>query len=166
MMTHRISSDWAADANVGSGYIEYSWTTDCGNSWDSAYFADFTIANNQRFRYPSGAIINPAGNLTIANATDVAMGPWTNGASSGLSWQGYYTNYQKMMNGATQNTTVYSVTSPGTAVHYFPRIDLTSYDDSTAWGTSELADDPSLATGAGFRGAALVKGQYAGGSVV
>ena len=165
MMTHRITPDWPADANVASGYIEYNWTPNFGLAWDSSYFADQYVLGNKAFRYPSGAIINPAGNTVIANATDVAIGPWTNSATSGNSWQGYYYNYQLMMNGATQNTNVYTVTNAGTPVHYFPRIDLTSYDDSSAWGTSTIEGDPSLTTGFDFRGAAIVKAQYSNGTV-
>ncbi|MDQ3110082.1 MAG: T9SS type A sorting domain-containing protein [Bacteroidota bacterium] len=158
MFTHRISQDWPADPNVNSGYVEYSWTNNYGTSWDSSYFADQTNLGNKRFRYPSGAIINPAGNTNIANAWNVASGPYTDGATSS-PWKGYYNNYQQMMNGATSNTGVYTTGQPGVFPNDFPRISITSYEDSSAWVSGGLYADAGAATAAaqGYRGATLMK---------
>ncbi|HEU4716749.1 MAG TPA: hypothetical protein VFU15_02905, partial [Bacteroidia bacterium] len=166
LFTHRMSRDWPADANVGSGYIEYSWTTDFGATWDSSYYQDQAVLANKAFRYPTGAILNPTGNTSVANAYSVSTGPWTNSATSGNSWLGYYANYQKMMNGATMNTTVFTVSTPGSAIQYFPRIGSQVVNDSTYWVTSSLYNDPASTTNPGLRGAGLMKGTYSMGNMV
>ncbi len=158
MFTHRISQDWAPDPNVSSGYIQHSWTANYGTSWDSSYYADFTNLGNKRFRYPSGAIINPVGNTTIDNAVNVSSGPYTDGATTS-PWKGYYNNYQMMVTGATTNTNVYTTNQPGVYPNDFPRISITSYDDSSAWVTGGLYRDAgaSTAVAQGYRGATLMK---------
>lgn len=155
MFTHRISQDWPADANVASGYGEYSWSTNYGTTWDSSYFADQTSLGNKRFRYPSGAIINPAGNTNVANALNVATGPYTDGAD----WQGYYGNHQMMVNGAGSNTTIFD-NGVGTPALAFPRISITSYDDSSAWVSAGFYTDPIATTG--YLGSNLMKGKWDG----
>ncbi|PHX82915.1 MAG: hypothetical protein CK539_02260 [Flavobacteriales bacterium] len=155
MFTHRISQDWPADANVASGYGEYSWTTNFGTTWDSSYFADQTSLGNKRFRYPSGAIINPAGNTNVANALNVATGPYT----SGSNWDGYYGNNQMMVNGAGSNTSIFD-NGVGTPALAFPRISITSYDDSSAWVSGGFYTDPIAATG--YLGSNLMKGKWNG----
>ena len=155
MFTHRISQDWPADANVASGYGEYSWSTNYGTTWDSSYFADQTSLGNKRFRYPSGAIINPAGNTNVANALNVATGPYT----SGSNWDGYYGNYQMMVNGAGSSTSIFD-NGVGTPALAFPRISITSYDDSSAWVSGGFYTDPIAATG--YLGANLMKGKWNG----
>lgn len=156
LFTHRISQDWVVP-NVASGYIEYSWTANNGASWDSSYYADES-QSSRSFRYPSGAIINPAGNTTIANAINVSSGPYTNSAPTSF-WKGYYNNYQMMMNGATPNTNVYTTGQPGVYPNDFPRISITSYDDSTAWVTGGLYLDAggANAQAQAYRGATLMK---------
>ncbi len=155
MFTHRISQDWPADANVASGYGEYSWSTNYGTTWDSSYFADQTSLGNKRFRYPSGAIINPAGNTNVANALNVATGPYT----SGTNWDGYFGNYQMMVNGAGSSTSIFD-NGVGTPALAFPRISITSYDDSSAWVSGGFYTDPIAATG--YLGANLMKGKWNG----
>ena len=155
MFTHRISQDWSADANVASGYGEYSWSTNYGTTWDSSYFADQTNLGNKRFRYPSGAIINPAGNTNVANALNVATGPYT----SGTNWDGYFGNYQMMVNGAGSSTSIFD-NGVGTPALAFPRISITSYDDSSAWVSGGFYTDPIAATG--YLGANLMKGKWNG----
>jgi hypothetical protein len=162
MMIHRISLDWPADANVNSGYIEYSWTPDYGQTWDSSYVADGL--SSQLFRYPNGAMINSPSNTAILNAVTVGSGPYTNGTN----WLGYWHNDQQMMNGATQNTSILTTANIGTTNLAFPRIAFESYDDTAAWTTGGLYTDPNSTTqlGQGYRGAALLKAQKAGMSVV
>lgn len=155
MFTHRISQDWPADANVASGYGEYSWSTNYGTTWDSSYFADQTSLGNKRFRYPSGAIINPAGNTNVSNALNVATGPYT----SGTNWDGYFGNYQMMVNGAGSSTSIFD-NGVGTPALAFPRISITSYDDSSAWVSGGFYTDPIAATG--YLGANLMKGKWNG----
>lgn len=157
MFTHRISRDWTPDPNVASGYIQYSWTANNGASWDSSYYADQSL-NSRSFRYPSGAIINTAGNTTIANAITVSSGPYTNSAPTSF-WKGYYNNHQLMVNGATPNTNVYTTGQPGVYPNDFPRISITSYADSSAWVTGGLYLDAggANAMAQGYRGATLMK---------
>lgn len=159
MFTHRISQDWAADANVSSGYVEYSWTTDCGTTWDSAYFNDNTNLGNQRNRYPSGAIISRG---TIGNSVLAAVGPYTNGSA----WDGYYTNWQTMANAATPNNAYY-VHANGDFPVSFPRVDIQSNGDSTVWvsGGLYVNDDGTTAQAQGYFGAGLVKGAWDGTQV-
>lgn len=163
LFTHRISQDWAPDANVSSGYIQYSWTSNNGNSWDSTYYADNTNLGNKRFRYPSGAIVNPANNTTVANATAVSCGPITDGTA----WVGYYTSYQPLANSSMGSTSLEIAGQPGVAPVSFPRVDIQSADDSTVWVTGGLYgnDDGSTALAQAYRGCAIMKGQYALGSV-
>jgi hypothetical protein len=161
LFTHRISQDWGPDANVSSGYIEYSWTTDCGQTWDSSYYADFTSLGNKRFRYPSGAIINPAGNTSVANAITVSAGPYTDGSSS-APWAGYYSNDQLMMNAATSNTTVYTNGQAGVTTLGMPRVDMASYSDSSVWVSAGRYADAALT---GYKGAILMHGKYNGTNV-
>lgn len=164
LFTHRISQDWAPDANVSSGYIQYSWTSDNGTSWDSTYYADNTNLGNKRFRYPSGAIVNPANNTTVANATAVSCGPITDGTS----WVGYYTNYQPIANSSMGTTSLEIAGQPGVAPVSFPRVDIQSATDSTVWVTGGLYgnDDGTTALAQAYRGCAVMKGQYALGNVV
>lgn len=164
MFTHRISQDWSADANVSSGYGEFSWTTDCGTTWDSAYYNDYTNLGNQRFRYPSGAILNPTGNTTIAGAVGVATGPYTDGSS----WQGYYSNYQMMTNSSGPgNATVYTHATQGTVPVSFPRVDMQACNDQSVWVTGGLYlnDDGTTAAAQGYRGGALMHGTWNGSAV-
>ena len=151
--SHCLTADQAL--NVASGYGEYSWTTNYGTSWDSSYFADQTSLGNKRFRYPSGAIINPAGNTNVANALNVATGPYT----SGTNWDGYFGNYQMMVNGAGSSTSIFD-NGVGTPALAFPRISITSYDDSSAWVSGGFYTDPIAATG--YLGANLMKGKWNG----
>ncbi len=163
MFTHRISQDWAADANVASGYCEYSWTTNFGVSWDSSYFADQTTLGNKRFRYPSGAIINPAGNTSVANAVNVATGPYTDGSG----WKGYYANDQMMVNGASSNTIVTTNAPNGPNRLDFPRISMSGYADSSAWVTGGLYANGTATTALAqdYRGMAMMKAKWNGTSV-
>lgn len=152
LFTHRISFDWSP-AGVNSGYIQQSWTLNNGASWDSMYFDN---DGSQLFRYPSGAIINPTGNTSMASAVGVIAGPWTNGSS----WEGYYLNSANLVSG-NGNTGV------GTAsnnVNSFPRIDIASYSDSSVWVTGSMVVDDDAA--GGYLGAVLNHGWYDGSNVI
>ncbi|MBI3509778.1 MAG: T9SS type A sorting domain-containing protein [Bacteroidetes bacterium] len=157
LFTHRLSQDWSPDANTASGYGEYSWTTDCGTTWDSAYYADNTVLGNQRFRYPSGGLINPPANTTLANAYMVATGPWTDGAG----WGGWYTTYQTIANASTATT---AVNTPGPLMA-FPRIDMQSCTNNTIHVTGGHYATPTGATPAGYDGAVILTGTLAGSVV-
>ncbi len=162
MFTHRLSADWTPDANTSNGYIQHTWTPSWGSTWDSTYYADEFVQTDRRFRYPSGAIVNPAGNTTIANAMAVSSGPYTTGAG----WQGFYLNHQALSStsGGSGNTTIQAAGYPNIS---FPRIDITSYSDSTVWVTGGIYANPNATTAAGqaYSGAILLKGKYTGSTV-
>jgi len=155
LFTHRISADWSP-AGVNSGYIEASWTNNDGVTWDSMYWDNDGSA---LFRYPSGAIINPAGNTTITNAWVAIAGPYTSGA-----WDGYYLCADPIASGAGNTGTAFA--SP--SYNSFPRIDIASYNDSSVWVTGGLYadDDGTTALAQGYRGATLNHGQWNGTQVI
>lgn len=152
LFTHRISADWAV-AGVNSGYIQASWTPDCGVTWDSMYFDN---DGAQLFRYPSGAIINPAGNTTVTNAWLAIAGPYTPGSG----WDGYYLNAAPLAPGIGNTGTGVAQD----AYNSFPRIDIASYSDSSVWLTGQLLADDNVA-GSAFRGATLNHGVWDGSQV-
>lgn len=151
MFTHRISADWSP-AGVNSGYIQQSWTTSNGATWDSCYTENDGV---QLYRYPSGAIINPAGNTTMSNAWFAIAGPYTAGA-----WNGYYLSGGALISGMGHTGTGYAVDN----INSFPRIDISSSSDSSAWVTGGLyADnDGGTALAQGYRGATLNHGVWDG----
>jgi hypothetical protein len=151
MFTHRISADWSP-AGVNSGYIQQSWTPDNGNTWDSCYTDNDGSA---LFRYPSGAIINPAGNTTIANAWFAISGPYTSGA-----WDGYYLGGGALVSGMGYTGVAY----PQASLNSFPRIDIASYSDSSVWVTGELLADDDVG-GSAYRGTTLNHGVWDGTSL-
>lgn len=150
MFTHRISADWSP-AGVNSGYIQQSWTPDNGTTWDSCYTDNDGSA---LFRYPSGAILNGTGNTTISNAWFAIAGPYTAGA-----WDGYY-----LSGGALSSGMGYTgVATVSSNVNSFPRIDISSYSDSSVWVTGGLYTDDD--NGDGYHGASLNHGQWTGSAI-
>jgi len=152
LFTHRMSSDWSV-AGVNSGYIETSWTPDCGVTWDSMYFDN---DGAKLYRYPSGAIINPAGNTTISNAWVAIAGPYTPGAG----WAGYYLEAAPLISQVGNSTTGI----PSASLNSFPRIDIASYNDSSVWVTGSLLADDDVA-GSAYRGCTLNHGVWDGTQV-
>ncbi|HTF03699.1 MAG TPA: T9SS type A sorting domain-containing protein [Bacteroidia bacterium] len=152
LFTHRMSFDWSV-AGVNSGYIQGTWTTNNGTSWDSMYFDN---DGSQLFRYPSGAIINPVGNTTMSNAWLAVVGPWTPTAG----WEGYYQCAAPIIPG--MGNTGVGVASNN--LNSFQRIDMASYSDSSVWVTGELVTNDEVAAN-GFRGAALNHGVFDGTTV-
>jgi hypothetical protein len=147
--THRISADWSP-AGVNSGYIQASWWN--GTAWDSMYWDN---DGSQLFRYPSGAILNGAGNTNIAAAGMAIAGPYTDGSA----WSGYY-----LADGLFQTNFGHSgIGTVGGNVNGFPRIDITSSNDSSVWVTGGLYTDVS--NGVGYHGASLNHGTWNGTSV-
>jgi hypothetical protein len=150
LFTHRISADWSP-AGVNSGYIQGSWYN--GTAWDSMYFENDGV---QLFRYPSGCILNGAGNTTVTNAWMAIAGPFTPGAG----WAGYYLSaapFASQIGNTAMGVNVASLNS-------FPRIDMASYSDSTCWVTGALLGDDDIA-GSPYRGASLNKGTWDGTQV-
>ncbi len=152
LFTHRISTDWSP-AGVNNGYIQGTWTSNDGVSWDSMYFDNDGV---QLFRYPSGAILNGVGNTNISNAWWAIAGPYTPGSG----WGGYY--LQAAPIAANFGNTGTGVASA--SLNSFPRIDMASYNDSTVWVTGALLADDDVA-GSAYRGASLNKGSWDGTQV-
>src|SRR5688572_29917343 len=81
----------------GTGWIMYDYSTDGGNTWPAnqldrgPIYKDATATNclngTQRGRYPQGAIYNPSGNTSAANAWVNSVGPVT----SDVDW---FANYE------------------------------------------------------------------------
>jgi hypothetical protein len=162
MFTHRLSQDWTPDANTASGYVQYTWTTDNGTTWDSTYCPDNQNLGSQRFRYPSGAIFNPSGNTTIGNATLACAGPVTDGSG----WLAHYTGAGLMSNASVGTNSVMVHGQVGVTPASFPRVDMQA-NDVAIWVSGGLYADPNgtTALAQGYRGAALMKGIATSGSV-
>jgi hypothetical protein len=80
MFTHRQTH-----TNPGnSGYIQCSFSSDEGVSWDNNIVWDSPSGNLGR--YPSGVIYNPSGNTNVGDAFAISVGPITDGSG----WQGNY----------------------------------------------------------------------------
>lgn len=154
MFTHRISADWSP-AGVNSGFIQNSWTTNNGGTWDSCYTDNDGIA---LFRYPSGAILNGVGNTNIANAWMAIAGPYTSGA-----WDGYYLSGGALTSGFGHTGNAIAVDN----INSFPRIDIASYNDSTVWVTGGLYanNDGTTAQAQAYRGTTLNKGTWTGSAL-
>src|ERR1700741_491420 len=88
VFTQRNTQDWPNSAfpttpGAGaSGYLVTKWSVDNGQTWDSTCYWQSDV---NWLRYPSGVVLNPAGNTTIANARVVAFGPTTVAATG---WYG------------------------------------------------------------------------------
>lgn len=152
MFTHRISTDWSP-GGVNSGFIQNTWTTNNGGSWDSCYTDNDGLA---LFRYPSGAILNNTGNTNIANAWMVIAGPYTDGSG----WLGYYASGGQLIPGFGHTGNPIASNN----VNSFPRIDMASYSNNTAWFTGGIYTDDD--NGAGYSGAVLNKADWDGASTI
>jgi len=149
----------AAGAGV-SGYMMTKWTTDNGASWDSTllFRSDVNWA-----RFPSGTILNPTGNTTLANAMVVGSGPCTNSGSTwGGSWfaSAYITNGTNGNQGATNiqrfyPTNVAPLNAFGKNIS-FPR-NSTTVNNGKVW----LGANKSNNFEAGSYGVALISGMKA-----
>ncbi len=81
----------------GSGKIRFNVSTDGGTTWDTSRLAiTLSGAGPSLGRYPSGAIINPAGNTTLANAFAVVAGPATDLAPGDYGWVSHYFGAKKL----------------------------------------------------------------------
>ena len=80
--THRIIKSSASN----SGYIQTSFSSDGGMSWDSTTVIPWQNPTANPGRYPGGVIYNPSGNTTPANAYSVITGPILDASGSG--WVG------------------------------------------------------------------------------
>jgi hypothetical protein len=74
MFTHRAGGAYGGT----SGDIRCCFTPYFGTSLSTAVFLQ---QGNNRMRYPGGAIYNPSGNITLANAMAIITGPVTDGTN-------------------------------------------------------------------------------------
>ena len=163
MFTHRKGPDWAiGSAGINnSGAIQCTWSSNNGTSWDSTIL----YANGTNLgRYPSGAIYNPTGNTTPANAKGLVMGPITGGSG----WLGNYFSSGPLTTGKIDSSGTTFVgnntvnTTGGNSIGGrigFARIDMQEAA-GTIWGTAGLyTGDVNGTTAAtqGFAGTGLIK---------
>ncbi len=98
LFTHRKSNEWnfTIPAGANSGTIQGTWTSN-GTTFDSTIvYVDGTNLG----RYPAGAIYNPSGNTTIANAKMVVVGRNTDGSG----WIGNYFTYGPLASSQITNS--------------------------------------------------------------
>lgn len=147
LFTHRISNQFILP-NDNNGFIQNTFTTNYGNTWDSIIQTADPV---NLCRYPSGAIYNPSGNTDINNAFATVTGPITPGSG----WIGNYFSYAKL--DSTNITPVFSIDgSAGVINQGFVRIGATATDLKTVV-TGGLYGDPNGTTAATqlYRGATL-----------
>ena len=164
--THRKTPLWDF-TGANSGSIETSWTSNNGASWDSTivYFDSVNYA-----RYPSGALWNPTGNTSPANARAVVMGPETDGST----WPGNYFAFGPLTPSAVNTTGGLYVPNhvPNTAngnsiggAFGFAQFDVQEAGGKI-WGLANIVANPDGATNVafGFRGAAMINGSSSNGT--
>jgi hypothetical protein len=147
LFTHRISSFFNLP-NDNNGYIQNTFSTNFGTSWDSIIQTSDPI---NLCRYPSGAIFNPSGNTDLNNAFATISGPIT----SGSGWIGNYFSSAKF--DSTNITPIFSIDgAAGVTNQGFARIGATATDLKTIV-TGGLYTDPNGATALAqeYRGASI-----------
>jgi hypothetical protein len=147
MFTHRISSFFNLP-NDNNGYIQNSFSTNFGTSWDSIIQTSDPV---NLCRYPSGAIFNPSGNTDINNAFATVSGPIT----SGSGWIGNYFSSAKL--DSTNINAIFNIDGASGVINQgFARIGATATDLKTIV-TGGLYADPNATTAAAqlYRGATL-----------
>lgn len=147
MFTHRISSFFTLP-NDNNGYIQNTFSTNFGTSWDSIIQTSDPV---NLCRYPSGAIFNPSGNTDINNAFATVSGPIT----SGSGWIGNYFSSAKL--DSTNINANFSIDgSTGVINQGFARIGATATDLKTVVTGGLYADaNATTAAAQGYRGASL-----------
>lgn len=156
MFTHRISSFFTLP-NDNNGYIQNTFSTNLGTSWDSIIQTSDPV---NLCRYPSGAIFNPSGNTSINNAFATVSGPIT----SGSGWIGNYFSSAKL--DSTNINAVFNIDGASGVINQgFARIGATATDMKTVV-TGGLYADPNgtTAIAQGYRGVTLNYATPAGNS--
>ncbi|HWY34791.1 MAG TPA: T9SS type A sorting domain-containing protein, partial [Nitrosopumilaceae archaeon] len=170
MLVQRFTADWPASAfpvapGAGkSGYTVCKWTVNNGAAWDSTCFKQ-DDANYGR--YPSGVVVNTAGNTNPKLARIVACGP----SNTGTNWTGNYFasglldgTLSTVAGGHAQTTNdqqFMSATAVGQGYNLsFPRISAV-YNSGTVW-VGGMKDHTPL-TPTGSYGVAYMKGVLNGG---
>jgi hypothetical protein len=148
MFTHRISNEFNLP-NDNNGYIQNTFSTNFGTSWDSIIQ---TNSATNLCRYPSGAIFNPSGNTNIDSAFATVTGPIT---PTSTGWVGNYFSSARL-DSTNINASYLINTNPGFLSQWFVRIGATATDLKTIV-TGSLYSDVNAATVAaqGYRGATI-----------
>lgn len=146
MFTHRISSFFNLP-NDNNGYIQNTFSTNFGTSWDSIIQTSDPV---NLCRYPSGVIFNPSGNTDINSAFATIAGPIT----SGSGWTGNYFSSAKL-DSTNINATFAIDGSSGVINQGFARIGYTATDIKTIVTGGLYADPNGTGAAQGYRGATL-----------
>jgi hypothetical protein len=150
-----------------NGVIVAEVSTDMGVTFDSTcIFQDATNWGNS----PQGAIYNPIGNTTIANAYIVGCGPTNN--SGGYTGNWYASKKLNSFNASPDVTPNAQQVIASNATSYnagmgpigLNRIGFTSTDDGVVRSLGCIADDAIALTG--LRGYAITKGTFNAGSFI
>lgn len=164
MFTHRINQNWAA-TSVNSGFIQSTYSSDYGITWDSLLQVQQQPPN--LCRYPSGTIFNPTANTTPGNAYGVVTGPITDGGTSGYNWKGSFFASTKMDKTLNDQQIRLNAT-PSVGKQWFPRISLQSTDNKVIVTGGLYGGDPGSATATAatnkYRGATINIGTLSGTS--
>jgi hypothetical protein len=122
MFTHRQCMTYAG----GSGFVQSSFSTNGGATWDSSLVI-YNDATNPG-RYPGGVFYNPTGNTTPANAYSVIAGPNLTSSASGFDG-----NFFASMSLGGQNRDIqkiqYADTTTGAMYQTFARLWMQSHGD-------------------------------------
>lgn len=147
LFTHRISSFFTLPGD-NNGYIQNTFTTNYGTSWDSLIQTADPV---NLCRYPSGSIYNPSGNTDINNAFATVAGPIT----SGSGWIGNFFSHAKL--DSTNITPIFAIDgASGVTNQGFARIGATATDLKTVvTGGLYLDANGTTALTQGYRGATL-----------
>ncbi len=150
--THRISQDWAP-TGVNSGYVQNTFSTDGGVTWDSLLIVG-DQSQAHLCRYPSGAVFNPNGTTNPDSVFTVVSGPWHPGAN----WAGDY--FGSIQHDGTNNDVLFE---DNTAAPFqdFVRIGMQSAGNKVVV-TGGLYLDANGATAAaqGYMGATVNYGTF------
>ena len=154
MFTHRISKDWAP-TGVNSGFIQCTYTTNYGTTWDSLLQVQ---DQTNLCRYPSGAIFNPTSNTTPGSAFGVVTGPITNGGTVN-GWIGNFFANSKLDKTTTNTPAIKLNATAGVGKQWFARVAIQSTDNKVIVTGGLYGGDPGSASATAasnaYRGATI-----------
>jgi len=110
-----------------SGYVMNTFSTDGGKTFPNKILVatfDSSGGKTAFTRYPSGSIINPAGNKDPMKAVSAVSGPVTGGSG----WQGYYYASSRL-DGTSKKQEYFDNADPMAVYQSFPRLSAQSTDN-------------------------------------
>ncbi|HAP01835.1 MAG TPA: hypothetical protein DCQ93_07935 [Bacteroidetes bacterium] len=128
-----------------SGYIQSSYSTDGGSTWDTSLIIMSDDVN--LCRYPSGGIYNPPGNTDKNNAFAVVAGPITDGGSTGggVGWVGNYFG-SSQLNGTNNDQQIELNANSGVFYQMMARLSFTVTSQAKAYVLGSDRDYNSTAS--------------------